>query len=395
MSVRHLMSPAYAGRGAVGQYDPDAIADPEHVAFMCLSDPFSPDDCTPEHVKQAAIASLRHGAAHYSSPYGERALRVEIAAKAARINGLDVDPDRNVLVAPGADPLLTFCAQPFLEPGAGHEILTPIPAFNSNLEVGALAGGVTVPVPTYEEDGFELRIEELESRLTERTKLILITNPNNPTGTVYGRDGLERLAAFAVANDLVVIADQAFEEVVLDGYEMTHVAALPGMEDRTITVCSLSKGMGLCGYRIGYAIASAEITEVLHSCAPHVFGAPNTAAQAAAVAALRDPGFAEEHRREYQARVGPVCALLDTVPNLPYVTPQGGYYVWINVSAYGDGERVSRYLLDEAAVLVNDGSVFGSGEHIRLVFSAFADRSRCLAAVERVADALRRHPSNG
>ncbi|MBS1870258.1 MAG: pyridoxal phosphate-dependent aminotransferase [Actinobacteria bacterium] len=371
-------------------YDPGAVVDTSKVAVMAVSDPFDPDDCTPQHVRDAAVACLDGHGAHYSTPFGERDLRELIAEKVARVNGLEVDPDRNITVSPGADPLLTFCARPFLEPGAGHEILTPIPAFNSNLEVGALTGGVTVPVPTREEDGFELRMDEFERLLTPRTKLVLLTNPNNPTTTVYSRRSLEQLAEFAIANDLVVISDQAFEELVFDGHEMTDIAALPGMAERTIVICSLSKGMGLSGYRIGYAVASEDITDVLHSCVPHVFGAPNTVAQAAAVAALRDPGFVESYRREYMARAARICALLDTVPQLRYVQPRSGFCVWLNVAAYGGASTVAEYLLREAHVMVTEGGMFGSEDHIRLVYAAFAQRERCLDAVERVVDALRR-----
>lgn len=390
-SVRHLMDPAYADRQWNEVFDPAATFDPEKVALMLVTDPFEPDDCTPEHVREAAIASLRDGtAAHYSSPIGERELRAEIAEKVARVNGLTVDPARNITVAPGADPLISFCARPFIEPGAGHEILVPAQSFNTNVEVGPLTGGVTVPVPTYEEDGYELRIEEFERRLTPRTKLIVITNPNNPTTTVYSRRTLEQLADFATANDLVVLSDQVFEETVFDGCEMTDIASLPGMAERTILICSLSKGMGLCGYRIGYAVASDEITHVLRGCVPYTFGAPNTAAQAAAVAALREPQFVEGYRREYMARAEAVCAMFDTVPGLTYTRPQSGYFLWINVSAYGSGAEVSEYLLREAAVLVG-----GMGDHIRLVYGAFADRRRCLDAVRRVVEALQRHPVNG
>lgn len=387
------MDPAYARLHALSDFDPAAVVDTSRVAVMAVSDPFEPDDRTPAHVRDAAIASLHANASHYASPFGERDLRVEIARKMRRVNGMTIDPDANVLVAPGADPLLTFCARPFLEPGARNEILTPIPAFNSNLEVGALAGGVTVPVPTYAEDGYELRVEELERRLTPRTKLVLITNPNNPTGTVYSRRSLEQLAEFVTTNDLVLLSDQAFEEVVFDGEELTQVATLPGMAERTIVICSLSKGMGLCGYRIGYAVASADVVDMLSAVAPHVFGAANTAAQAAAVAALREPQFVEEYRREHMARADAIGPMLSAVPKISWNRPRGGFFLWIDVAAYGGGAQVMRYLAEEASVLVTDGAMFGSADHIRLVYSAFADRERCLQAVERVVQALQRHPA--
>ncbi|WP_033287691.1 pyridoxal phosphate-dependent aminotransferase [Amycolatopsis jejuensis] len=391
-SVRHLMDPAYAARRATEADDHWGGIDTAKVAMLCIADPFWPDDCTPEHVRAAAIESLQADGAHYSSPIGERALRVEIAKRVARVNGLEVDPDRNVTVAGGSVPLFVHAMRPFLEPGAQNEILTPTPSWVTNFEIGPLAGGVTVPVPTYPEDGYDLRIDEFARRLTPRTKLVLIANPNNPTATLYSRRALEQLAAFARENDLIVVTDQAFEDTVFDGCEMTEIAALPGMAERTILISSLSKGMALCGYRIGYVVASEEITDVLHSSAAHILGAPSTAAQAAAVAALREPQFVEAYRAEYRKRADAICAMLDTVPDLGYTKPQSGYYLWLDVSAFGNAREVTEYLLREASVLLNEGDTWGSSDHLRLVYSTFADRNRCLSAIERMVDAFARHP---
>ncbi|WP_051791911.1 pyridoxal phosphate-dependent aminotransferase [Amycolatopsis jejuensis] len=389
-SVRHLMDPVYAARKSSGFLDLGAAGGTGDVTMMCWADPFRPDDVTPDFVKEAAVASLRGGGAHYTLPIGDRVLRDEVAAKFARVNGIRVDPERNVTISGGSDALLLFGIRPFLTPGARNEVLTPVPSYVCNFE-SELAGGATVGVPTFPEDGYDLRIEEFEKRLTPRTKIVLITNPNNPTATVYRRQTLERLADFVRRNDLVLVVDQSFEDTVFDGHEMVTPAALPGMFERTITICSLSKGMGLCGYRVGYLVASDDITDVLHSCAVEYLGAPNTAAQTAAVAALRNPGFVEDYRQEYMARADAICALLDTVPNLPYTRPQAGFYVWLDVSAYGGSAAAARYLLDEAMVAPTEGDRFGSGDHLRLVYATHAERQHCLDATERLVQALRRH----
>ncbi len=394
-SVRNLMDPEYARRrSAGGFFDLVSSIDLSEVAMLCWADPFRPDDVTPSHVREAAIASLRGDGAHYTLPIGARELRAEIAAKVARVNGLDVDPDRNITVAGGSEIGLLFGVRPFLEPGAANEVLVPAPSYVTNFDAAPLAGGVSVPVPTYAEDGYELRIDEFEHRLTSKTKAVILTNPNNPTTTVYRRDTLEALAAFIQANDLVLIVDQCFEDTVFDGTVMTQIAALPGMFERTILVASLSKGMALCGYRIGYIVACDEITDVLHACAMPYIGAPNTAAQAAALAALRRPEFMDGYRQEHMARAAAVCDILDGVPNLPYLRPQSGFFVWIDVSRYGGAHAVARYLAQEAAVVPSEGDQFGSADHIRLVYATFRDRDRCLMAVQRLADALARHPAN-
>ena len=147
-SVRHLMDPVYAARKATEADDHWGGIDTSEVALMCISDPFWPDDCTPDHVRDAAIASLRDGSgAHYSSPIGEAELRTEIAKRVAHLNGIQVDPSRNITVGGGSVPLFIFAMRPFLEPGKANEILTPAPSWVTNYEIGPLSGGVTVPVP--------------------------------------------------------------------------------------------------------------------------------------------------------------------------------------------------------------------------------------------------------
>lgn len=393
-SLRHLMDPAYAARRPMSEPDSaDHDIDMSQVTMMCISDPFWPDEHTPAHVRDAAIASVRDGGAHYTDPKGDSELRAAIAAKLARVNGLSVHPDRNITVAgSGGDALLLYVTRPFLEPGQRNEILTPTPGFPTNFDLASLSGAVTVPVPTYPDDGYDLHIEEFEKRLTPRTKIVLITNPNNPTTTVYRRNTLERLAEFVIANDLVLVSDQSFEELAFDGYRMSDVVTLPGMAERTILLCSLSKGMGLCGYRIGYAVASEDISEVLHS--SHHYGVANTAAQAGALAALRHPGFVDEYRQEHQTRAAEICAVLDTIPHLTYTPPESGFYLWIDVAAYGGAHEVTRYLLREAAVLPTEGGMFGSTDHLRLVYGTYTERGRIIDSVDRMADALRRHPVN-
>ena len=173
----------------------------------------------------------------------------------------------------------------------------PIPSYAHNFAVPPLIGGVCIEVPTYEEDGYDLRIEEFEKRVTPRTRIVIITNPNNPTATVYKRETLERLAGFVKRHNLIMVVDQAFEDTAFDGHEMVNIAALPGMQERTILLGSLSKGMALCGFRVAYVVAPDAISRMLQSCAVLFLGAPNTMAQAGAVAALKDSAFVEDTGR--------------------------------------------------------------------------------------------------
>lgn len=394
-------------------FDPKKYMDPAYIPMTCESDsfafqmglkekpaemnwadPFRPDDVVPEHVKKAVIENLNSMAAHYTFPVGEAELRREIAKRVERLSGLKVDPDKNVTVSCGSDNLFAFVMRPFLVPGEDNEVMMPIPSYAHNFAVPPLIGGVSVEVPTYAEDGYDLRIEEFEKRVTEKTRMVIITNPNNPTSTVYSRETLEKLAEFVIRHDLIMVVDQAFEDTVFDGHPMTHIAALPGMAERTVILGSLSKGMALCGFRVAYVVAPEVITRVFHGSAVLFLGAPNTMAQAGAVAALKDCAFMEEYRREYMERAKVLGEILRTIPHISFDQPESSFFFWIDTSYYGTDQEVVEYLAREAGVLVSGGSMCKDPTHIRLIYGALRDRGECVAAVERIKAALERHPRN-
>lgn len=361
---------------------------------MNWADPFRPDDVVPPHVKQAVVESLNSTAAHYTFPIGDAELRREVAKRVKRVNGLDVDPDKNITISCGSDNLFAFVMRPFLTPGENNEVMMPIPSYAHNFAVPPLIGGVCIEVPTYEEDGYDLRIEEFEKRVTPRTRIVIITNPNNPTATVYKRETLERLADFVKRHNLIMVVDQAFEDTAFDGHETVNIAALPGMQERTILLGSLSKGMALCGFRVAYVVAPDAISRMLQSCAVLFLGAPNTMAQAGAVAALKDSAFVEGYRQEYMARAEILGEILSTVPHITFRKPEGGFFFWINTSWYGTDEEVVAYLAKEANVLVSAGSMCNDPNCIRLIYGALKDRAACIDAVKRIKAALEKHPRN-
>ena len=363
-------------------------------AEMNWADPFRPDDCIPEHVKQAVIDCLNTTGGHYTFPTGDNDLRVEVAKRAKKLYGLEIDGYKNVVISPGSDNLFAFTMRPFFTDGEANEVMMPMPSYAHNFVVPPLFGGISVGVPTYAEDGFDLRIEEFEKRVTPRTKMVVITNPNNPTGTVYSRETLQKLADFVIQHDLIMVVDQAFEDTVYDGSPMTNIATLPGMQERTIVFGSLSKGFAMCGFRVAYVIAPEEIARMLQSISVFFLGAPNAIAQAGALAALRNDGFIEEYRQEYMARAKAIAAMLDETPHVSYVMPQGGFFFWINTSWYGTDQEVVEYLVQEAGVLVSGGSMCADPDHIRLIFGALKDREACLNNVRKIVEALKRHPKN-
>lgn len=365
----------------------------DHPAEMNWADPFRPDDVVPPHVKEAVIQSVNTMGAHYTYPTGDPALVEEIVKKLKRVNGMDVTA-ANITMSCGSDNLFAFVMRPFLTPGEQNEVMMPIPSYAHNFAVPPLIGGVSVMVPTYPEDDYDLRIEEFEKRVTPRTKMVVITNPNNPTTTVYKKETLEKLADFVKRHHLILVVDQAFEDTCFDGHEMTTAALLPDMWERTITLCSLSKGMALCGFRVAYVVACEAISRVLKQSAVLFLGAPNTMAQAGAVAALQNPAFMEGYRDEYMARMKAIDEILRDVPHLHYKLPESMFILWADISWYGTDDEVVAYLAREANVLVSGGSMCGDPTHIRLIYGVFEDRERCLAAVRRIREALLAHPKN-
>ncbi|MEG2082511.1 MAG: pyridoxal phosphate-dependent aminotransferase, partial [Oscillospiraceae bacterium] len=221
------------------------------VALMSWADPFFPDPSVPPHVAEAMIASIKSGfASHYTMPIGNTELKNEIAKKLERVNHIKADPQRNILVTPGSDSGLFFAMLPFICPG--DEVMIIDPSYPNNFQNAEIMGGTVIRIPVYAENGYQFNIEDFENAVTAKTKMVVLTNPNNPTSTVYSREKLEQLSKFIIKNDLVLVVDQAFEEPVFDGVEMVTMANLPDMWERTVTVYSLSKGMGLSGLRVGY-----------------------------------------------------------------------------------------------------------------------------------------------
>lgn len=397
MSIYERMNPGFRDLkgglfSSVSKADVGNVADEmakRGVDMLSWADPFQPDQVLPERVRRRAAEALDSGEAiHYTTPIGSHDLKTAIAKKLRDFNHLEVEPDRNILITPGSDSGLLFAMMPFLCPG--DEVLVPDPSYPSNFLNPSLLGAKAVPVPLNEEKGFALELDAFQARLTERTKMVLLTNPNNPTGTVFTRAELTALAEFIVEHDLILVVDQAFEDSVFDGREMVTMAALPGMRERTVSVFSISKGMGLSGFRVGYVVADDHILDVMYGSAVNVIGATNTAFQLAAIEAFADLSFLEEYREIFDRRRKRVYELLHDIPGVRMQLPQATFLTWLDVRALGTSAEVSAWLLEHARVFVNDGAAYGpqGAGHLRLVHGCYRDDQRIYDAVERVRGAL-------
>lgn len=399
MSIRNKMSPQFAKlegglfskvtKADVGDSYLELIR--KGIAPMGWADPFYPDGKMPEHVLRATIECLQTGAAsHYTVPIGNPELRRVIAKRLKEFNGIDSDPSRNILVTPGSDSGLFYAMLPFIEPG--DEVMVLDPSYPNNFLNVELMGGKIVRIPLRESNQYQFDIEDFEKRLSDKTKMILITHPNNPTTTVFRRSKLEALAQFAVENDLVVVVDQAFEDTVFDGIEFVNLATLPGMWERTLSVFSVSKGLGLSGFRVGYVVADDEVMDVLYGACVNVLGATNTAAQLGAIAALSDYSFVNKYKEIYYRRRKLAYDIFNSIPGVSMLMPESGFYSWINVSKLGDSSEICEFLIEDAQVAVNDGKTYGheGSGYIRVIHGALTNEEHAIDALLRIKESLER-----
>lgn len=361
----------------------------QKITLMGLADPFYPDPSMPDSVKKAMMDAVNSGfPAHYTQQNGLNELRRLLADRISLRTERNLDADKNILVTAGSDLGLFYSLIPFINDG--DEIMVTDPGYPSNFVNPELLGGVVVPVPLFENDNYQIRIEEFEKRLTHKTKLVIITQPNNPTTTVFRRDSLEKLCEFIIRNDLILICDQAFEDHIYDGIEFIEPAAMPGMWERTLTICSLSKGYGLSGLRIGYLYSCEEIIDVLYGAAVDALGPAATISMVGAIAALKEESYLDRNYIKLEQRRRIAYDILSSIPGVRMRMPESGIMSWLDVSQLGSSKEVVEYLLKEAKILVNSGSGYGKqGEgYIRIITGCFYEDSDAIRVLELIKTAL-------
>lgn len=335
-----------------------------------------PDLPPPDHVIEAAKRALDERRTGYTPWQGILELRRAIAAKLHRDNALSYSADQ-IVVTNGSQEALYLAALALTAPGDGVVMGDPhYSTFGRALEI---AGAAFVPVPTVAADGFVLRARDVVPRLSAQTRILAISSPHNPTGTVLRRDDLEPLAALARDASLTVLSDEIYEKLLYDGLEHVSIASLPGMQERTVLVNGFSKAYSMTGFRVGYLAAPPAVIEaigVLHAnvtiCAPSV-------SQWAALAALEGPeDDLREKVRIYDERRRIVMAALDRL-RVPYVRPGGALYVFADISWTGlSSVAFCEQLLERTGLFVSPGSNYGpAGEgYVRIAWLVPTDRVR-------------------
>ena len=330
-----------------------------------------PDFDTPKNIKEAAKKALDEGKVHYASNYGIPELRDAIAQKTEQENNIGYDPVSEIVVTVGANEGVLLAMMGLLNPG--DEVLIPDPVWLHYFYCAQMAGAVPISVPTREENEFVPSIEDFKALLTEKTKMIVLTSPNNPTGAVASAEALDALAQLAKEKDLFVISDEIYESMVYDGNRHISIAGLPGMKERTIIVNGFSKKYSMTGWRLGWICSDKALMSAMIRIHQYTTVCVTTFAQYGAAEALTGPQ--DEINRmitEFNRRRGFVYDSLKEMPGIRVLRPKGAFYIFPNITGTGKtSEEITGYLLDEAKIAVVPGSVFGNyGEgYIRISYA--------------------------
>jgi aspartate aminotransferase len=329
-----------------------------------------PDFETFSHISQEGIRAIQAGYTRYNPPAGLLDFRKVIAEDAGERRGIEIDPQQ-VVIAPGAKPGLFFSTLALVEPG--DEVLYPDPGFPTYPAMIEVAGGLPVPVPLHEKNNFSFDMSAFEDLISERTRLIILNSPANPTGGVISRHDLEYIAHVADQHQIWVLSDEIYACLVYEDQSAPSIAALPGMAERTVIVDGFSKTYAMTGWRLGYAIMPIELAEQVELLLTHSIGCTATFTQIAGLKALtatQDPVTAMV--AEYQHRRDQIVDGLNNLKGVHCQVPQGAFYVFPNVKSIGMPVReLAHRLLEQAGVAVLPGTDFGSnGEgYLRLCYA--------------------------
>ncbi|GAB6107531.1 pyridoxal phosphate-dependent aminotransferase [Fusibacter bizertensis] len=334
-----------------------------------------PDFMTPDAGKFAAKDAIDRNKTKYDMVPGLVPLREEIVKKLSLENQVNYQPSE-IVVSSGAKNAITNALIATLDPS--DEVIIPAPYWTSYPEMVKLCHGVPKIVQTSEENDFKLTVKQLDKAVTDKTKIVLINNPSNPTGAVYTRSELEPLVDYCSKHNLLILADEIYERICYDQPFVSIPSISQRAKEITILVNGFSKSAAMTGWRLGYTASNSEISKAISTLQGHLVSHPSTIAQWAGYGALKD-GKEEMSQMVsiYKSRRDQLIPILNNLNNVSYVTPQGAFYLFINISAYKQyytdsssfSVAFSNQLLEEQQVAVVPGIAFGNDDYIRISYA--------------------------
>ena len=338
---------------------------------------------TPLHIKEAAKKALDDGVVHYGEFAGETPLRTAIAQRLRSEKQLDVGPDQIIVTSGLTHAAFAVC---FAAIDPGDEVIMLEPYYPIHIKKVELARGVPVFAPLDRNNGFAIDADAIEARITERTRMLCLINPSNPTGRVHTRAELQALADIAIRHDLLVLSDEVYEEIVFDDVQHVSIGSLPGMAERTFSLFAFTKSYAMDGWRLGYIAADPRFIPALLQMTIADVAHGNVFAQAGALAALTGPKSAREgiHAEDTRRR-DLVVAGLNRLPGVSCRAPEGSVYAFPDIRGTGKSSQAfADEVLENAHVVVEAGTFYGpAGEgHLRICFGS--------EPYERIEEALER-----
>lgn len=341
-----------------------------------------PDFTTPNKICDELFRQVESGYTHYTVGPGLPELREKIAKKLADENGCNYSPD-GIIVTPGGKFAIYLAVRSLVN--AGDEVMYLEPGWVSYPSIIEASAAVPVPVRLSLEQNYKVTLEQLEQFATDKTKLLIINYPNNPTGKTLSREEADAVEQFMLRHhDVVLIADEIYERIVFTGYSNVSMASYPSIADRVVTINGFSKSVAMTGWRIGYLATTPEIKNVMNKLFQHTITCVSGFVQKAAVVALDCKDEIEEMRKSYERRRDLFVGGLNAIDGVQCSYPEGAFYAWVKFDIPGlDSEGVCDYILKEARVVGVPGVAYGTDDSC-VRFSFASSEEDLKQAVERI-----------
>lgn len=333
--------------------------------------PGEPDFDTPQNIRDAAKRAIDRGLTHYSTTGGTKALREEISKKLRKQNGIDADPETEIIATTGSSESIFLSSMILIEPGDG--VVVPDPGYINYIPMTRLMEGKPVPMNVISEDGFGSEIEKLKKKIGPKTHVLIINSPSNPTGHVLKRKELEEIADLTNDRNMMVFSDEAYENLLYGDNKHVSIGGLNGMGDRVMSFFSFSKTYAMAGFRIGYAVGPKKIVDAMKRLRLYSTISSPLFVEEAAIEALRGPQKEiERMRREYERRGKMMHRRLDEMGAFECNSPEGAFFLFPKISGTKmKSITFAHKMLREAKVLVVPGTEFGkNGEgYVRMSYA--------------------------
>lgn len=351
-----------------------------------------PDFHTPLTIQKAGIWAIENGVTRYTSPQGTKELRKTISEKLKKVQKLEYSPEQ-IIVGNGAKQIISMLVLATIDPG--DEVIIPSPYFLSYPEIVKLAGGVPVFVETKIENRFLLTAEELKRVINDKTKMLILCTPSNPTSTVYKKQEIESLIPILLESNCWILSDEVYEHLLFDGLTQVSPAHFNELYPRTLYVSSFSKTYAMCGWRLGYGAGNEKIIQAASTIQGNLISSPNSISQFAGIEALNNAlGEVEEMRKSYQKRRDLMYSIVSKWENCIVPKPEGAFYCFVQINncwkdkEYPGSIEVANQILEQENVAVLAGKPFGNDHCIRLSFAT--DEQTIIEGCNRIGAFLNR-----